>query len=178
MTRLRHFDDLATARFVTFSCYQGHPVLADDTAARLLVTELAAMREKHRVQILGYVLMPEHVHLVLYPPEGLRLGVAIGQMKAKASISILKNWAGKGLAAPRQLVVSSDGVRKHRIWQKRCYDHNCRSLDTVREKIEYCHKNPVRRGLVSLPEDWPWSSSRWYAGERNVPLKIDDIPPP
>lgn len=40
--------------------------------------------------------------------------------------------------------------------------------------IDYIHRNPVRRELIRTPEEWPWSSARWYAGLRDVPLAIDD----
>jgi len=136
------------------------------------------MREKHNIKILGYVLMPEHVHLVLHPPEGLRLGVVVGQLKAYSARAVLAAWSKQGISVPQQLVIENGGFRKHALWQRRCYDHNCRTVEKVREKINYCHNNPVSRGLVSEPGEWPWSSYRWYAGRRDVPLIIDSISPP
>jgi putative transposase len=47
---------------------------------------------------------------------------------------------------------------EQQFWQKRCYDHNCRTNETVLENIKYCHKNPVTRGLVKDPGDWQWSA--------------------
>ncbi len=178
MTKLRHYDNLGTARFITFSCYRRYPVLRQDLVLSLVVEQLAAIRKEHNIKLLGYVLMPEHVHLVLHPPDGVRLGVVIGQMKARAALAILAAWSDRGLVAPQQLVVANGGRRKHSIWQRRCYDHNCRTPETVREKINYCHNNPVTRKLVSEPGDWRWSSYRWYAGERDVPISIDAITPP
>jgi hypothetical protein len=57
--------------------------------------------------------------------------------------------------------------------QRRCYDNNCRTSERVREKIEYCHNNPVVRKLVSAPGQWQWSSYNWYIGKRDVPIRID-----
>ena len=62
---------------------------------------------------------------------------------------------------------------KRVFWQKRCYDHNCRTLETTLEKISYCHNNPVRRGLVAEPGDWRWSSYNCYQGVEDVPLTVD-----
>ena len=56
-----------------------------------------------------------------------------------------------------------------------CYDHNCRTLETVLEKINYCHNNPVRAGLVGDPGDWKWSSYGWYQGDIDVPIIMDKI---
>jgi len=178
MTRLRHSDDLGTARFVTFSCYRRYPLLNEDIAALSVLNELGAMRAEHNIGILGYVLMPDHVHLVLHPPDGIRLGIVIGQMKARVARAILATWSDQGIPVPEQLVVKDGGCRKHALWQRRCYDHNCRTPDAVREKINYCHNNPVNRGLVSEPGEWRWSSYRWYVGKRDVPLPIDTISPP
>jgi putative transposase len=55
------------------------------------------------------------------------------------------------------------------LWQKRYYDRNVRDHREFLEKLRYIHRNPVKRGLVQRPEDWPWSSFRHYAeGEVGV----------
>jgi len=164
-TRLRHYDNLGTARFVTFSCYRRHPYFADEICIRALMDQIRTLREDHAVQLLGYVVMADHVHLVLFPPNGLKLGRLIGQMKGRSARVIT--------SLSSNLVRRADG--RPAVWQRRCYDHNCRKAETVREKIVYCHNNPVRRGLVSSPDEWRWSSYRWYQGKQEVPLDIDGI---
>lgn len=165
MTRLRHFDNLGTARFVTFSCFRRHPYLLPESCIRVVLDEAALLRNDYGIQILGYVIMPDHVHLVLLPPHGLELGRLVGRMKGRSAYAIT-SLAAKVLRRP-------DG--RSAVWQRRCYDHNCRTAETVGEKIVYCHNNPVHRGLVESPEEWPWSSYRWYLGDRDVPLEIDGI---
>ena len=61
------------------------------------------------------------------------------------------------------------------FWQKRCYDHDCRTEETVKEKINSCHKNPVNRGLVNSMEDWIYSSYRWYQGMDNIVFEINGV---
>ncbi len=61
------------------------------------------------------------------------------------------------------------------MWNRRCYDHDCRSISSVREKIVYCHNNPIRRELVANASDWRWSSAAWYEGKRDVSLVIDEF---
>lgn len=162
MTRLRHYDNLGTARFVTFSCYQRHPYFSDDNNIDLLLSEIASLRTRQNVKILEYVIMPEHVHLVLLPPDGMKLGPVLGQMKARTSMAIRKN---------SPTLTRSTG--QSAVWQRRCYDHNCRLPATVTEKINYCHKNPVNRGLVNDSGEWPWSSYNWYQGKKVVSIEID-----
>jgi len=178
MTKLRHYDHAGTARFVTFSCRHRFPVLRDPTTAAAVIAQLRVMREACAVPILGYVLMPEHVHLVLHPPDDVALGRLIGQLKARAAREILSSLQSDRDRIPPELTILGRGVRQHAVWERRCYDHNCRTPAAVREKINYCHNNPVQRGLVNNPGDWMWSSYRWYQGERDVPLEVDSIFPP
>jgi putative transposase len=165
MPRLRHYDDFGLARFITFSCYRRHPYLDDERCIQALLGQLKALRSDHGIRILGYVIMPDHVHLVLHPPEGRRLGLLIGQMKGRVSHTITA-------IGP---VILSRANGQPAVWQRRCYDYNCRTPEIVKEKIVYCHNNPVQRGLVAAPDDWLWSSCGWYQGDRNAPLEIDGI---
>ena len=139
MTRLRHRDDLGTARFITFSCYGRLPSLNEQGAMSILIEELDRARQRHGFRILGYVLMPEHVHLVLFPPEETRLGSVIGEIKSRSARAY---FATRSIGTPESTRV---------FWQPRCYDHNCRTPEATHEKIQYCHNNPVKLGLVTDP---------------------------
>ena len=160
MTKLHHFDGFGTARFVTFSTYRRVKYLEDDRLCVSLADELVWMRRTSGVKIYGYVFMPDHVHLVLHPPDECELGVILGQVKGRSSFAYGQLLKTKG---------------PEPVWQRRCYDHNCRTPVATREKIEYCHKNPVSRGLVQDPAEWRWSSHNWYNGLKEVPFVIDSI---
>lgn len=162
MPKLKHYDDLGTARFVTFCCYRMEKNLLNPLSRDLLIENIQQARERHDFKLMAYVIMPEHVHLVMWPPDGMKLGLVIGEIKSK--------MARKYFAMTTPEII---GTRV--FWQKRCYDHNCRSPESVREKIEYCHNNPVKRGLVREPGDYEWSSYNWYQGERDVPLLMDGV---
>ncbi len=168
MPRLRHFDTLGTARFVTFTCYHRYRYLTTTSAREVLIQGLVHLRTLRKVRILGWVLMPEHVHLVLLPPGGLRLGDAIGRFKSWTARQILNAREFKAAVQYR-----NDGKRA--LWERRCYDHNCRTPEAVLQKIEYCHMNPVRRGLVDHPSEWSWSSYNWCRGEGPILLSIDGV---
>ena len=74
MPRLRHFDNLNTARFITFSCYHRYRLLTDSSLIGTFVNELDRIRTRWCLKLFGYVIMPEHVHLVLLPPDGVAMG--------------------------------------------------------------------------------------------------------
>jgi putative transposase len=170
MPLLRHFDGLNTARFITFCCYRRHKFLTHEAVIGEFLDTLTAMKEKHRFLLLGYVVMPEHVHLVLHPEDGTQLGRVMGELKSKSATGIIANQL---VSFPADCRVVKNGVERWAIWQPRCYDHNCRTEETVLEKINYCHNNPVRRGLAIDPGAWKWSSYSWYVGDRKVPIVVD-----
>jgi len=113
--------------------------------------------------------MPEHVHLVLYPRKTIAIGKVIGELKSKSAREMLLLLRRDNSTLLSKLTVEE----KTSFWQKRCYDHNCRTPETVLEKINYCHKNPVIRGLVGEPKDWKWSSCRWYEGMDDIVVDIE-----
>jgi putative transposase len=163
MVKLRHYDNLGTARFVTFSCYRRLPALNDCLAKKKLIECIDEVRQRHSFRLLGYVVMPEHVHLVLHPSDGMRLGLVVREIK---SLSARRYFAKRSAGPP---------TGKRVFWQLRCYDHNCRTQESTLEKINYCHNNPVKRGLVGSPGEWYWSSYNWYKGMPDVPLKMDEF---
>jgi len=175
MPRLRHYDHLGTVRAVNFSCYRRLKLLREEREIRVVLQEIDKARARHQFALLGYVVMPSHVHLIIYPPDTIELGSVIGQIKSRSGRRILESWRASNHPVLSQLAIQRAGQQRYAFWQRRCYDHNCRTPEAVREKIEYCHLNPVRAGLVSDPGDWPWSSYRWYNDLGGVVLDVDGI---
>ena len=159
-----HFDHSDDVRFITFSCHKQMPLLKDDLVKGIFIKYLMMMREIHHVEIYGYVVMPDHVHLVIHPPDNIKLRIIIQQLKSFTAREYFKKRHGPVKAG-----------EKRSLWKRRYYDHNCRSAKSVLEKIGYCHNNPVRRGLVNDPSDYLWSSHNWYLGEKMVPVEMDEI---
>jgi len=106
------------------------------------------MRRRFDLCVYGYVVMPEHVHLLVNEPGRGTLAEAIHFLK----LSFAKRV--RSLRAP-------DSAEP--FWQKRYYDRNVRSDREFTVQLRYLHQNPVKRGLVLSPEDWKWSSYRHYA---------------
>lgn len=163
MTKLRHYDHTGSARFVTFSTYRRIRTLDDDQLKLIVVDELKSLRTKYGIKIHGYVLMPDHVHLVLHPPDSMELGRKIGELK---SLSARRYFAERNVSPSAETRI---------LWLRRSYDHNRRDTDSVVEKVNYCHNNPVKKGLVTEPGEWRWSSFNWYQGREDVPLEIDAV---
>ncbi|MCP4684566.1 MAG: hypothetical protein GY867_03860 [bacterium] len=176
MPRLRHYDHLNAARFITFSCYHRYLLLTDNWDIRIVLNCLSSLCQQNSIRTLGYVIMPEHVHFVLHPPDEVQVGRVLAEIKSRSAREILARWREEADFRLMRLA-KQHPQGGYRFWQPRCYDHNCRTPETVVEKIEYCHKNPVNRGLVTSMADWRWSSHGWYHGLENVALEIDGYEP-
>lgn len=130
--------------FITFSCRQRQPLLSSREAKQTFEEALEQVRCWYGLFVTGYVVMPEHVHLLISEPERGRLQVAL---------QMLKQITARRIGHPARA----------QFWQARYYDFNLWSSGKRVEKLRYVHRNPVRRGLVTRPEDWPWSSFVHYA---------------
>ena len=160
--------------FVTFSCYQRQPLLAYPVRRDLLLEILERVRRRYRLVVLGYVVMPEHVHLLVSEPQRATLSTAIQALK----LGFVRSLDGDGVPRSRNTGETWGTPRSqidlHRFWQARFYDFNVWTEKKRIEKLRYIHRNPVTRGLVASPEHWPWSSFRWYVSREQGPVKIND----
>ena len=151
---LYRFQQSGDLHFITFSCYRRALLLATPQPRRTFEETLEQVRHWYGLYIVGYVVMPEHVHLLLSEPERSSLAVALQMLK--------QNVAHK-IAHPAGTP----------FWQPRYYDFNVRSEEKRVEKLKYLHRNPVVRGLVEKPEDWEWSSFRHHATGVNGVVGIE-----
>ncbi|HEU5402565.1 MAG TPA: transposase [Terriglobales bacterium] len=138
---LKRYQQSGNFHFITFSCYRRKPKLG--TAQRRCVFEMALERTgvQYRFVVAGYVVMPEHVHLLVSEPEVATLARALQSLKQSVS---------------RTLALRADEP----FWNERYYDFNVYTENKRVEKLRYMHRNPVKRGLCANPEDWFWSSFR------------------
>jgi putative transposase len=135
---------------VTFSCWQRLGYLTSRDARDLFEEALGRTSYCHEFNVVGYVVMPEHVHLLVSEPANELLSVGLQALK----ISVAKR------AAERP------------FWQARYYDFNVFTEAKRAEKLRYMHANPVKRGLVNEPADWLWSSCRYYQTGEQGRVKI------
>lgn len=148
--------------FVTFSCYQRRQLLATAVERDLFVKTLSEVRERHEFQFFGYVVMPEHVHLLISEPACLTPSRVLQVLKQRVSRELRGKPRGT-IGEPLGVEDSDEGPELRRFWQRRFYDFNVYSEEKVKEKLNYMHANPVVRKLVEHPKDWSWSSFLLYA---------------
>ena len=140
--------------FITFSCYQRQPKLGAKRARNVFEQSLERTRQTYQFCVTGYVVMPEHVHLLVTEPESSPLSTAVQALKQSVSRTL-------ALRAPEP------------FWQARYYDFNVWSNKKRIEKLRYMHRNPVVRGLVEKPGDWAWSSFCHYSSGAEGAVEIE-----
>ena len=119
--------------------------------------------------------MPEHVHLLLSEPQTGNLSKAMQVLKQRVSRA-LHGKKPESKSEVEFLVVGEE-EEATAFWQRRFYDFNVWGEKKLTQKLEYMHRNPVDRGLVNHPKDWPWSSWSFYEGDGKGLLPMDAIKP-
>jgi putative transposase len=150
---LQRFHQTGQLHFVTFSCYRRAALLNTPEARAAFERSLELVRKWYGLFVTGYVVMPEHVHLLVSEPKRANLAVALQMLK-----QIVARKVGANTGQP--------------FWQRRYYDYNLWSEPKRIEKLRYMHRNPVKRGLVEKPEEWRWSSFRHYAFREEGTVEI------
>jgi putative transposase len=172
--KLKRYYGRGDLHFLTFSCYRRLPLLRTIRARNVFVRALGKIRERHKFLLVGYVVMPEHVHLLISEPPRVTPSVVLKALKQRVSRDLRKNKRRVSVAQLR-LPFMSAGAGLPRFWQPRFYDFNVYSAKKKREKLEYMHANPVKRGLVKNPGAWMWSSFLFYdRGEPGL-VPIDPV---
>jgi putative transposase len=170
--------------FVTFSCFRRLPLLGSVHTRNVFFKILGEVRDRHRFALVGFVVMPEHIHLLMgEPPKGTPSTV-LQVLKQRVSRRFRRPAHKRSSARQLSLRFDAAGSALPQFWQPRFYDFRVRDLlgalqknvwsqSKYVEKLHYMHLNPVKRKLVGHPRDWPWSSFSFYAKKDSGLLAID-----
>jgi putative transposase len=180
--RCRRYNEPGHAHALTFSCFRRQPFLDRDRSRSWTIDAIDRARRAHGFHIWAYVLMPEHVHLLVWPSSSpYEIGPFLATLKSsvtRRALAFVRHDAPGFL--PRMLDQQPSGKRSYRFWQRGGgYDRNIWEPQYVWSTIDYIHANPVRRGLCQRPQDWSASSAGSYLDCGAGPISIDrqSLPP-
>ncbi len=170
--------------FITFSCYRRVPFLRSIRARNTFVQILGEVRDRYGFSLVGYVVMPEHIHLLISEPKKGTPSTVIQILKQRVSRRLRRKK--RAHAAQLNLSFENGEDSLPRFWQRRFYDFRARALLGARrrhvwslkkrvEKLHYMHMNPLKRKLVDHPRDWPWSSFSFYANDKQGLIRVDPV---
>ncbi|HXX43631.1 MAG TPA: transposase [Candidatus Acidoferrales bacterium] len=153
--------------FITCSCYRRLPLLQSVRARDLFLEILDDVRGRYQFALAGYVVMPEHIHLLIGEPKEGTPSTVMQALKQRVSRRMRKRR--RSPASQMRLWAEGTNTAHRSFWQRRFYDFNVWSPKKRNEKLHYMHLNPVKRKLVDEPKLWRWSSYRFYRyGEKSL----------
>ena len=163
-TNLHRYYGAGYSHFITTSCYQRRSLLETPRSRDLFLEVMEQIRQRHQFVVVGYVVMPERVHLFFTEPERGNPSTfahrLLRELRAKPGANTKALW--------------STPVAVGHIWQRRFYDFVVLTEKKRVERLRSMHRNPVQRGLVLAPEEWLWSSFRHYAYGEQGPVLVNE----
>lgn len=169
---IRHYGR-GHLHFITFTCYRRLPLLRSIRARNAFVQILGETRDRYGFSLVGYVVMPEHIHLLISEPAKGTPSTVIQVLKQRVSRRLRRRRSNPGGQFRLAFAGGEDVLR--RFWQRRFYDFNVWSLKKRVEKLHYMHMNPLKRRLVDHPRDWPWSSFSFYSDLKSGLIRVDPV---
>lgn len=171
MSKLKKYEIPNHGHFITTNTFNKRKIFINEKTCSVIIEELKFYRKKFGFKLLGYVIMPDHIHCVILPKEVTKTSDIIRDFK-KHTAKVLSELINKG-------EIRIKGINKkakvYKIWQNGFYDFNIYSQKKLIEKLNYIHSNPVRSKLVEDIEDFVYSSYRAYQYEDNYPINIDRL---
>ena len=178
--RVRHFEGRGHLHELTFSCYRRMPLITNDVWRRILGRNLASACGEEQFDLVAFVFMPEHVHLLVRPASReSKVGRFLARTKQPTSKAIKQLLIeNQSSLLDRLTVRERPGKHCFRFWQEGVgFDRNLFSPEAIEASLDYIHTNPVKRGLCERATDWKWSSARYYIQEI-VDLDLPRLTPP
>ena len=170
--RLHRYYGAGYLHFITTSCYQRRRLLSTSQSRDLFLQVLESVRRRYHFVVVGYVVMPEHVHLLIGEPRRGNPSVVMQALKQGFARRLLAQI--RRTADPHQSSLWNTAVEEGRIWQHRFYDFVVFTAKKRVEKVRYMHDNPVKRGLVLEAQQWRWSSCRAYELDERGPGLVNE----
>lgn len=182
-SRLRRIDEPGHIHFWIISCYRRLAFLWHDAMKNVIIDGFRLLQNEFGICMNAYVIMPDHIHFILLPHRrGADQPIAISLILHR-----FKKFVGAGAKETLRRIWKQNGglwseplnkwarrkFPKQQVFNTRGYDFNIYDFDTLLEKIDYCHKNPVTRELVDEPSQWRWSSYRYYDLDDRSVLAMD-----
>jgi len=158
MSTPKHRTAPGTSYFVTTKCWQAHHAFQVPEVAEILLQTILNHRDRGSFLLHEFVIMPNHLHVMLTPAANASLEKCVQLIKGGSSHAIHKQRG-----------------QRLEIWQEGFHDWTIRGAEDWQSKAEYIRLNPVRAKLVERPEDWPYSSASGRVALDPAPLRYSHL---
>jgi len=166
MTRTRYrIYETEYPYFLTCTVVGWLPVFTRPEAVQILFDCWHFLRRNRNLELYGYVVLENHLHLIASAPDLANVMKSFKMFTARAILELLERHAAEVLLRQlRALKLRHKTRSEYQVWQEGSHPKQIGNDDTMRQKLEYMHNNPVKRGYVDDPVHWRYSSARNYAG--------------
>lgn len=170
-----HFQIEGHVYFITSVVYNRLPLFTRSTYVTRLIDSLNFYRYQLPFRLLGFVIMPDHVHLLIWPEGTASVSDFMRDFKRFTArrLIIQATVESSPWAVAFQHAGQATGRSDRKVWQDGYWDQNVYSSTFMHQKLHYIHRNPVRAGLVEAPGDYPYSSFRNYMLDDESLIEID-----
>jgi putative transposase len=149
------------AEFLTVTCLEWKHGLAEDRFKDIITDSLTFLANTKRVNIYAFVIMPNHFHLIWQVLGDQQRGDLQRDFLKFTSQQILKVLRNENSPLLLDLLVNAKD-RKHQVWERNSLGVPLWSPEVFEQKLAYIHKNPVKAGICQYPEEYRYSSARFY----------------
>ena len=161
--------------FVTTTIKDWINIFDIETYKKILIDTLTFCIEKYSVDLIAYVIMPNHIHFILFFKEKTKLSDFMRDFKKYSSRQIRLELQKDNNINILELIRFQKGEQLYKVWQDGFDAKIIRGNDMLITKIEYIHNNPVRKGLVENAEEWEDSSAGFYCGKENKYFNLRQV---
>lgn len=158
--------------FITTTCYNFLHLFNSNKYFKILYDSIVFLNKKYNAYIMGYVLMPNHIHLILYFDKENKLSEYMRDFKKFTSIEIRRQIEKDGRYKLLDELRYEKRQQKFRVWQHRFDDVVLYTRKVLETKLEYIHQNPVKAGIVDFPTEYIYSSAGFYENGTNSQIDI------
>jgi putative transposase len=159
----KQFENIGTTYFITTTVINFLKLFSKkDDYYDILIDNLRFYINKYNITLLGYVLMPNHLHLLILIPEGRSVSDFMRDFKKYTSLKIKEKLIKDGKSMIIDKLRNLSGTGNFKLWMDRFDSIPIGSTHVLETKLNYIHYNPVKAGLVKEMIDWKYSSARNY----------------
>jgi putative transposase len=179
-TRYR-FGDNENAHFVTFAVVYWIDVFSRETYKEILLESLKYCIKEKGLNLHAWVIMTNHVHLIISCKEGLKQADVLRDLKKYTAKTIIKTIEDNHQESRKDWMIwmfkraglKNANNKLYQFWQQDNHPIELTTLQMMQQKMDYIHENPVRAGNVYVPQDYKYSSALFYFEDREGLLPIE-----
>ena len=155
--------------FVTCTVVKWLFLFADPRIVNILLNAIRHLQAENTLRLHGYVVMGNHLHMIVSGQDINAAIISFKKFTARQIVEYLRENGRSGMLRELSFAMRKEGgSRQHQVWQPDFHPQAIAGEDMLRQKLDYIHANPVRRGYVDDPTAWLNSSARNYAGMEGV----------